>query len=95
MNISRQDKVLTGGFWAECPDCGGHRYATSPYTNGRGETFEAWVCDQHADLGDEAILCSADILLDANDEYVTRPDETGRPALFILTYDEIDPEDQN
>ena len=74
-------RFVTGGFFIECPDCGSHRYATAT----------GWKC---ACPGDESIIVDRDIQLDSHEEKDTRPDETGRPALYVITYDEYDDDDE-
>jgi hypothetical protein len=86
-------KIVTGGFFAECPDCQGTRYARAPYVNGRGQSLEAFACDGCP--GDDGVLCTVDLVLDSGEEYDTRTDETGRPALWVTTYDEYDDDDDD
>lgn len=81
-------RIVTGGFFLECADCGGARYAREPYVNGRGDVLTAWACDGCE--GDDAVLCAVDIMLDGNEEYDTRADHTGRAALYVTTFDEYD-----
>jgi hypothetical protein len=79
------------GFFAECPDCGGHRYRLpDPYVNGRGQRLEAWACDGCP--GEDALLCSVDLDLEAGEQVSPRPDGTGRVALYIYLADETDDE---
>jgi hypothetical protein len=85
-------RFVTGGHFAECPDCGGHRYAMpNGYVNGRGERLTAWACD--GCQGEERILTASDVVLDAGEEIDTREDHTGRRAFYVVTFDEYDDDD--
>ena len=83
---------MTGTF-AECPDCGGHRYLLPvPYYNGRGAGLEAWACDGCE--GDDAVLCTVDLDLEWNETYEAREDHTGGRALYIVMFDEYEEEEE-
>lgn len=83
-------RIVTGGFFVECPDCGGTRYAAGVDVNRYGVGFSLFDCGK---CGEDGALASIDIDLEADETWEVRPDETGRPALYVVTWEELDDDD--
>jgi hypothetical protein len=84
-------RFVTGGFYAECTDCpAGHHL----YRHDHADYGITWTCTNPAHPGRPGYLADRDVYLEHNEEHEGRTDETGRVALYVVTFDEYDDDDE-